>query len=419
MMMSLPGVQRQAATEELEDEAELIQAKRPAAQAGGFAAPPVVQDALRSPGRSLDGGTRDFMAARFGRDFGDVRVHTDSQAAESARAIGARAYTSGREVVFGAGEYAPDTRAGQKLIAHELTHVIQQDYRPAGVQRRIVVNGNPYTPTASYYTYLTTNFGAHMKEFVKNMHNGGNPPDFSFTSYEQMGYEVRVRHQATKGMAAAHAGCCNYPDSAHPDHLDSTYWDRISWMYFKPKSPLPSGKEASDAIEAIFAPGAGTRLECMAMTVAVEYYSLLKGLGKVKFNAKFPGGVGLEISTRLSTSAHPTFYGSTRVYKNLTLSNKNEVLPGDWVYFKNFADYLVKHPGGSWQGENAIYLGGGKYRGFGVSAMTETDMNKELVRVYNLGLPAADKKTLANLLAAGRGLQLSPVFRPDIGKLVP
>jgi protein-glutamine gamma-glutamyltransferase len=234
-----------------------------------------------------------------------------------------------------------------------------------------------------------------------------------------MGFEVRVRHQATKGMDAAHAGSCNYPDSANPDYLDSTYWDRIGYMHFTPKSPLPVGKDAADAIEAIFAPGANSRLECMAMTVAVEYYSLLKGLGKAKFNALFPGGAGLEISTRLSGSAHPTFYGATKLYKNMTLSSKSEVLPGDWVYFKNFADYLTKHPDGYWQGENAIYMGGGKYRGFGVSSLSEADLNAELVRVYNQGLPAADQKTVADLLAEGGGLLLAPVFRPDIAKLAP
>jgi hypothetical protein len=122
-----PSVMRQIDPEE--EEEELVQAKRSAAHAGGFTAPAVAHRALRSPGRPLDGGTRAFMEPRFGRDFGAVRVHTDAQAAESARAIGARAFTSGRDVVFGAGEYAPHTRAGQKLIAHELTHVVQQSHQ--------------------------------------------------------------------------------------------------------------------------------------------------------------------------------------------------------------------------------------------------------------------------------------------------
>ena len=148
--------------------------------------PSVVNAALGTPGQSLDGETRTLMEGRFagdfsrlrsspgprppalsrfairpandvyereaddvaervaGRsspgypltsvpagtterpDFGQVRVHRDARAAESARAIGARAYTAGHDIVFGAGEYAPHTDQGRKLLAHELTHVVQQ-----------------------------------------------------------------------------------------------------------------------------------------------------------------------------------------------------------------------------------------------------------------------------------------------------
>jgi hypothetical protein len=66
------------------------------------------------------------MEPRFGQDFSEVRVHTDAKAEESARAVNALAYTVGRDVVFGAGQYAPGTSAGQQLLAHELTHVVQQ-----------------------------------------------------------------------------------------------------------------------------------------------------------------------------------------------------------------------------------------------------------------------------------------------------
>lgn len=88
--------------------------------------PPLVNDVLRSAGQPLDAGTRAFMEPRFGHDFGKVRVHTDERAAESARAVDAIAYTVGSSVVFGAGQYAPHTRTGKSLLAHELTHVVQQ-----------------------------------------------------------------------------------------------------------------------------------------------------------------------------------------------------------------------------------------------------------------------------------------------------
>lgn len=92
------------------------------------AVPAIVQETLRSSGQPLDAGVRSFMEPRFGHDFSRVRVHTDERAAQSARAVNALAYTVGRDVVFGAGQYAPQTSEGRKLIAHELTHTVQQSF---------------------------------------------------------------------------------------------------------------------------------------------------------------------------------------------------------------------------------------------------------------------------------------------------
>jgi hypothetical protein len=88
--------------------------------------PPLVHDVLRSHGQPLDPATRAFMEPRFGHDFSKVRVHSDAQAAESARAVGARAYTVGCHLVFSASAFAPATHEGRELIAHELAHTIQQ-----------------------------------------------------------------------------------------------------------------------------------------------------------------------------------------------------------------------------------------------------------------------------------------------------
>jgi hypothetical protein len=88
--------------------------------------PQIVEAGLRSPGEPLDPATRAFMEPRFGYDFSHVRVHTDSKAVESARALNAMAYTFGRDVVFGPGKFAPASPSGQRLIAHELAHVVQQ-----------------------------------------------------------------------------------------------------------------------------------------------------------------------------------------------------------------------------------------------------------------------------------------------------
>lgn len=165
--------------------------------------PPIVHEVLRSPGRPLDSATRAFFEPRFGHDFsgvqtsrptisasdltvgaandplereadrladnvlrvpssspsadarqssrtdfGGVRIHTDARAAESCRAVNARAYTVGQDIVFGPEGYAPDTQVGKKLLAHELVHTIQQSgsERSATVRRQLPPGGPAPAP---------------------------------------------------------------------------------------------------------------------------------------------------------------------------------------------------------------------------------------------------------------------------------
>jgi Domain of unknown function (DUF4157)/OmpA family len=90
--------------------------------------PSIVHEVLRSPGQPLDAATRSFMEPRFGKDFSSVRIHHHSEAAKSARAVSAYAYTVGQNIVFGEGQYSPSSSSGRKLMAHELTHTIQQSH---------------------------------------------------------------------------------------------------------------------------------------------------------------------------------------------------------------------------------------------------------------------------------------------------
>jgi hypothetical protein len=90
------------------------------------AAPASVDQALASPGRPLQPALRQDMEQRFGYDFSRVRVHSGAAAEQSSRDVNAHAYTMGQNIVFGAGRFAPGTHEGRRLIAHELTHVVQQ-----------------------------------------------------------------------------------------------------------------------------------------------------------------------------------------------------------------------------------------------------------------------------------------------------
>jgi hypothetical protein len=95
--------------------------------------PPIVHEVLRSPGQPLDGATRAFMNQRFGHDFSRVRIHSGGAAEQSAQDVNANAYTVGHKIVFGAAQFAPGTERGNRLLAHELAHVVQQGAStPAG-----------------------------------------------------------------------------------------------------------------------------------------------------------------------------------------------------------------------------------------------------------------------------------------------
>ncbi|MEE4023008.1 DUF4157 domain-containing protein [Gordonia sp. PKS22-38] len=114
--------------------ADLVELQRLAgnsATAGLIAGPrSPVHDVVASAGAPLPGDVRADMESRFGHDFGDVRVHDDAAAHDSAAAVNAQAYTVGSNIVFQRGSYDPGSHRGQHMIAHELTHVVQQRSGP-------------------------------------------------------------------------------------------------------------------------------------------------------------------------------------------------------------------------------------------------------------------------------------------------
>lgn len=113
-----------------------------------------VHDVIGSGGSPLDPAVRADMEGRFGQDFGDVRVHTDSAAHQSAQSVSAQAYTVGSDIVFSEGKYDPGSSAGAHMLAHELTHVVQQRSGPvdgaeAGGGVRVSDPGDSFERAAS------------------------------------------------------------------------------------------------------------------------------------------------------------------------------------------------------------------------------------------------------------------------------
>ena len=144
-MPAMPGTEEKlrrqpVEEEEEEDEEGPLQAKE---ISGRSSAPSLDLDAriqaLKGSGQPLPNSVRAFFEPRFGHDFGRVRIHADGRAADAARSVNARAFTVGRDVVFGTGEYRPGTTSGKQLLAHELAHVVQQN---PGTNRRAFPTGS-------------------------------------------------------------------------------------------------------------------------------------------------------------------------------------------------------------------------------------------------------------------------------------
>jgi len=188
---------------------------------------PILDPVLRSPGQPLDAETRALFERRFGEDLGRVRVHADLAAGESARAIDAHAYTAGSHVVFAPGKFNPQGRDGQWLLAHELTHVVQNsgDARAgaAVLQRQHQTLGTKVTQPAgvkSSFSKITCTFDG--KDFV--MFGDGKA---ILTASGQSGRPNTV--------AAADATACKGSSS-------DSYMNNPRYVGIKDNGPIPEGE---------------------------------------------------------------------------------------------------------------------------------------------------------------------------------
>ena len=189
--------------------------------------PPIVQAVLNSGGgQPLDATTRVFMEPRFGYDFSKVRVHSDERAAESAQAVSALAYTVGRDVVFGLGQYAPKTMEGKRLIAHELAHVVQQASAVGTFDRELrfsapVVRRQSDPAEEKRVAELKANYEATLKrrdwKKAALYLNKFNETDIlSRLSKLSQAELVAMRYGALKGMPGSSKRLTDYIDKQNP-----------------------------------------------------------------------------------------------------------------------------------------------------------------------------------------------------------
>ena len=120
-------------------------------------------------GAPLDEGVRNDMEGRFGQSFSDVRVHTDTKASESAESVGANAYTVGNDIVFRSGQFDTSSPVGQRTLAHELTHVVQQRSGP--------VDGSPAAGGIAL-SNPSDRFERAADQSADNVMSGGAPAGF-------------------------------------------------------------------------------------------------------------------------------------------------------------------------------------------------------------------------------------------------
>lgn len=158
-------------------------------------APSIVVDALRGNGTPLDSRTQSFMSNRFGYDFNNVRIHNNTIAVKSASSINAHAYTSGNNIVFNSGQYQPDTPSGKKLLAHELTHVVQQSENSTSPIQRTVRRGTDHAGSFQFDDQACTmnydqNWYFHFQD--------------SMTDTQRNAYMARAESQVESTWSHAH-----------------------------------------------------------------------------------------------------------------------------------------------------------------------------------------------------------------------
>jgi hypothetical protein len=350
-------------------------------------------------GRPLDASTRGTMERMLGADLGGVRIHTGARADTLSRRLDAAAFTYGQDVYFRQGGFDPASRRGQGLLAHELTHTLQNRGKVSRrIQRKIMIAGSPYTPTAEDY-------GAYDKGLLDRMHNGGNEPGYGFATLDEFRHEVGMRTNAMKMVAdvidthntSVRFGFFNWKTGEF--RLPEEFWERKNRKEYHLKQGTPHNPAITPAngIRSIFNNGRlETFLDCNMMLVAIQYKAMLDTYGDERFNKMFSGTPGLIIGQNkednpatpdvkegyasTKSGSHPLF--DQGLYERIDVPEGEDVvsrlLPGDWVYFKNAPDYLeyldlynqameestldparyadFRHVA-EWQGEHAIYLG--------------------------------------------------------------
>jgi hypothetical protein len=222
-------------------------------------------------------------------------------------------------------------------------------------------------------------------------------------------------HEANRGVHYDFNYKALFPEKWKDDYsngyADATYFERIGYMDWR----LKPGKSASAAVQSWL--HGLTIAECASAIVCMQHDSLRAAIGDKKFDEKFgstdkqvPESARLRIRQYTSKTGIDEFMTDTEesIKGDGGTFNNRPLKPGDWCYFYNHPKYLLKHPGGAFQGENSIYVGKDDngdqiFSGMGVDRATETKMMLAMIQSYNYDRDEWDEKALARIKADNGG----------------
>ena len=270
--------------------------------------------------------------------------------------------------------------------------------RPAAataVQRKIIINGKDVDKNGGAKTLLENRMKQYDLEKTNDVYIAlrASKSEFKYESEDEVVAEIKVRQHIASGieLIEAHAAYNHGGDALRLGNE----WETVAGIAGDEETNAhvfrPTGK-ASDAINQLFSTN-GNLLECNSATVAVHYHALLKTMGADAFNADFEGQVVVMPDKFVKIYEHgieedaPTL----ELIQSVVVKSEDELVKGDWVFFMNYPEYeeindLLEDKGeqrGPFEGENAIYLGNDRYKGFGLDNVTFNNMVKKLKDEYN------------------------------------
>jgi hypothetical protein len=326
----------------------------------------------RSSGEPLSSQTRAFFEPRFGQEFARVRVHRDSVDNQLAESVGARAFTLGRDIFFGQGEYAPDAPSGKRLLAHELTHVLQQSHATgksaASVQRKVKVDPGVKLDTMGYTTTKSGDTYTCPKVVKKSIWNEiftallNSPRVFKLKGSTAIAANKSFReHMAARRNIASFASKKKYAFNVS-EKRNPTYW----------KTGGPTGWELTT-------PPSGTSLKEWSKKAHADI-----NINPDKYE------MACNQATRVTMEG-----GAGAPFNTNTAGSDSDWIPGDAGYITNTGYVSGVSPAGT-EGENIIYTGKDKFWGhlekantyrtlqewFDVVKSWDGSANKESHRLY-------------------------------------